>query len=247
VISIRMLSIVMPVYNEELSIEPVIVEHVQVLKKLAHAVPDWEIVCVDDGSQDRTAAILHELQKRIHRLRVIRQENQGIYGALSRCYQEARGSHIFATGSDGQWPAENLESLLDSALSGAELVVGVRSNKREVYSPIRHFISVAFNLLAQVLFGEHVEDAGSHKLGVREIFLYPLISQSVFVEAERIIVAQRLGRRVEFLPIHFLPRKGGKASGASWKNVRASIADLLRCIAKYGFRVEASGEFEGER
>jgi hypothetical protein len=81
-----------------------------------------------------------------------------------------------------------------------------------------------------------VEDAGSNKLGVREVFEYPLISKSVFFEAERIILAQRKGLRVEFVPIRFLPRPGGKATGASWKNLRSSLVDLVRCLWRYGFR-----------
>jgi glycosyltransferase involved in cell wall biosynthesis len=172
----------------------------------------------------------------VPRLRVIRQENQGIFGAFDRVYREARGSHIFATGSDGQWPAGNLELLLPPALSGADLVIGVRSNKREVYTLRRRVITGAFNLLPRILFGARVADAGSNKLGVREVFEYPLISRSVFFEAERIILAHRKGCRVEFVPIPFLARSGGKARGASWKNLSSSVADLFRCLWKYGFR-----------
>jgi hypothetical protein len=106
----------------------------------------------------------------------------------------------------------------------------------EVYTPARRVISKAFNLLPRILFGARVEDAGSNKLGVREVFEYQLISRSVFFEAERIILAHRRGRRVEFVPIRFLSRTQGKAMGASWKNLRNSILDLLRCLWKYGFR-----------
>jgi glycosyltransferase involved in cell wall biosynthesis len=233
---VRMLSVAMPVYNEQATIESVVLEHVEVLERLGSAVPEWEIVCVDDGSKDRTPEILLELQKRVPQLRVIRQANQGIFGAVARVYQEARGSHIFATASDGQWPAKNLELLLQPVLSGADLVIGVRSNKGEVYTPARRLISMAYNLLPRILFGVRVEDAGSTKLGVREVFQYELISRSVFFEAERIILAHRRGCRVEFVPIRFLTRSAGKAMGASWKNLRSSMADLLRCLGKYGFR-----------
>jgi glycosyltransferase involved in cell wall biosynthesis len=233
---VRMLSITMPVYNEEAAIERVVLEHAEAARRLEGVVAEWEILCVDDGSRDRTPEILRGLQERVPQLRVVRQENQGILGAFATGYREARGSHIFATGSDGQWPAGNLAPLLRAALSGADLVVGVRSNKREVYTPARRFISMAFNLVPRVLFGARVGDAGSNKLGVREVFEYQLISRSVFFEAERIILAQRRGRRVEFVPIRFLPRTEGKAMGASWKNLRSSVLDLLRCLWKYGFR-----------
>lgn len=234
--AIRMLSVTMPVYNEEAAIQRVVLDHVEVLQRLTSVIPEWEIVCVDDGSRDRTPQILAELQAQVPQVRVIRQANQGIYGAFTRAYREARGSHIFVTGSDGQWPAANLEVLLRPLLAGAEVVIGVRTNRHEVYTPARRVISTAFNRLPQVLFGARLQDAGGTKLGVREVFDYDLISRSPFFEAERIILAQRHGLRVEFVPVQFLTRSGGKAMGASARNVRASVIDLFRCLWKYGFR-----------
>jgi glycosyltransferase involved in cell wall biosynthesis len=231
-----MLSVVMPAYNEEAAIEGVVREHIAVLRKLESTIPDWEIVVVDDGSKDGTAAVLERLAVEIPRLRVVRQENQGIAGAFTRAHREARGTHVYSTGSDGQWPAENILAMWKTLESGYELVVGVRQNRREVYTPARRAISRMFNLLPRLLFGAPVEDAGSVKLGVRAAFELPLISRSVFNEAERIILAHRRGLRVGFVPIEFLQRQGGKAMGASWKNLRNSSIDLLRCIAKYGFR-----------
>jgi glycosyltransferase involved in cell wall biosynthesis len=231
-----MLTVAMAAYNEEAAIERVVLEHVEVLNRIGTAAPEWEIVCVDDGSQDRTPEILRGLQARIPRLRVIRQENRGIFGAFTRAYREARGSHIFVTGSDGQWPAENLETMLPLLLSGAEVVVGVRTNRRDVYTPARRAISTLFNRLPRLLFGVRVEDAGGTKLGVRRVFEYKLISSSPFFEAERLILAQRQGLRVEFVPIRFLARSGGKAAGASFKNVYRSAKDLVRCVTAYGFR-----------
>jgi dolichol-phosphate mannosyltransferase len=231
-----MLSVVMPAYNEETAIEGVVREHVAVLRKLEAVIPEWEIVVVDDGSKDRTAAVLENLAGEVPRLRVVRQQNQGIFGAFTRAYREARGTHVYSTGSDGQWPAENIGPMWKKLESGYGLVVGVRQNRHEVYTPARRVISRMFNLLPKVLFGAPVEDAGSVKLGVRQAFELPLISRSVFFEAERIILAHRTGLRVGFVPIEFLQRKGGKAAGASWKNIRNSSLDLLRCIGKYGFR-----------
>ncbi len=233
---ISLLSIAMPVYNEEAAIEQVIRDHVAVLGRLGDVVPRWEIVCVDDGSKDTTPAILKRLQGEFPQLRVVRQENQGIYAAVTKAYQTTRGSHIFNTGSDGQWPAENLEIMLPKLLDGADLVMGVRTNRREVYTISRRFVSRCFNLLPRILFGVAIEDAGSIKIGVRKVFEFPLKSRSVFFEAERIIVASRAGCRVDFVPIRFLTRSGGKATGASWKNIYRSVRDLFLCLRVYGFR-----------
>jgi glycosyltransferase involved in cell wall biosynthesis len=236
--SAMMLSVVMPVYNEEASIRCVVVEHVDVLRRLNPPVDSWEIVCVDDGSKDATPAILEELQKEVPELRVVRQKNQGIFQAFTRAYNEARGTHVYGTGSDGQWPAENMIPMLAEVRAGAHLVVGVRTNRRQVYALSRRLVSRAFNVLPRLLFGVRVEDAGSVKLGVREIFQLKLISSSAFFEAERIIRAHKMGYRVSFVPIQFLTRSGGKATGASLKNVTSSMRDLIRFWHAFRFRRE---------
>jgi hypothetical protein len=165
---------------------------------------------------------------------VVRHEtNKGIYAAFTRCYQEARGTHIYAPGSDGQWLAENVEPMLRRLVEGADLVVGVRNNR---YAVARRIVSFGFCMLRRVMFGVTVRDAGSINLGRREIFLFDLTSTNPFFEAERIIGASREGYRVDFVPIRFTARSGGKATGRSWKNIRASIRDLFRCLALYGVR-----------
>jgi len=228
------LSVVMPAYNEEASIEQVILEHLQVLERIQE-IADWEIVCLDDGSVDQTPKILERVAESNEKLRVIRHpENRGIYESFAHLFQAARGTHIYATAADGQWPAANLIRMLPSIASGSDLVVGVRLNRQEVYSLQRRLVSSAFNLLPLLLFGVKTVDAGSIKLGTRDVFALDLISQSPFVEAERIIRAQRSGYQVDFVPIEFLPRLGGKATGAKWGNIVASTHDCIRCVGAYG-------------
>jgi hypothetical protein len=81
-----------------------------------------------------------------------------------------------------------------------------------------------------MLFGLVTRDAGSIKLGAREVFTCDVISRSPFAEAERIIRAHRRGYRVEFVPINFLPRTHGKAKGATLPNLIASLRDCLRLV-----------------
>jgi glycosyltransferase involved in cell wall biosynthesis len=230
------ISVVLPAYNEEASIEAVIWDHFRALTSLQDVVRDWEIVCVDDASTDRTPEILMRVAAYSDRIKVVRhEENKGIYCSFADGFDAAHGTHIYATASDGQWPAENLRRLLTPALTGAELVVGVRTNRREIYTPGRQFVSFMFNLLPRIAFRVRTTDAGSVKLGVREVFTLDLVSHSPFAEAERIIRACRGGCKVEFVPILFNARNGGKESGAKWGNIFASVRDCLRCIRTYGF------------
>src|SRR5689334_12962890 len=228
------LSVVLPAYNEQASIESVIRDHERILRALSAQLEDWEIVCLDDASQDQTLGILNRLEIDIPKLRVLRHEfNAGIFQSFHDLFEAARGTHVYLTASDGQWPAENLLRMLPALKNGADLVVGVRANRGEVYSLSRRVVSFLFNLLPRLLFGVRTADAGSVKLGLRQIFTLDLISHSPFVEAERIIQARRHGHRVEFVPIQFLRRSAGKEGGASWRNIRRSIGDCFRCFIHY--------------
>lgn len=190
-------------------------EHVDALAACQRMISSYEIVCVDDASSDGTPAILERLSARLDKLRVIRpQRNRGISESFAHLFEAARGTHIYMTASDGQWPAVNLEKMLRAVRAGADLVVGVRCNRAEVYGLKRRLVSGAFNLLPRLLFGVKTSDAGSVKFGVSEVFRFNLISRSPFAEAERIIKAQRSGYRVAFVPIQFKPRPGSKDTGA---------------------------------
>jgi glycosyltransferase involved in cell wall biosynthesis len=225
------LSIVMPAYNEQPGIEAVIKEHVDVVTNLAHSLNDWEIVCLDDGSEDGTASIIERFSQQVPKIRLLKHsQNQGIHESLKDLYLNARGSHIYSTGSDGQWPASNLPKMLKVLQTGADLVIGVRQNRNAVYSLRRRIVSHTFNLLPKLLFGIGTRDAGSVRLGLRELFTFNVISRSPFADAERIIRAHKRGYAIEFVPINFLPRIHGKAKGATLRNILGSLRDCLRLL-----------------
>jgi hypothetical protein len=158
----------------------------------------------------------------------------GLFQTFEDAHRAARGTHVFSTASDGQWPARNLQLMMREMLeSGADLVVGVRTNKSEIYGRWRRFVSRCFELLPRLLFGIRVNDAGSIKLGRCEIFQLPLVSRSPFIEAERIIRAVRQGFKVSFVPIEFLPRGKGRAHGGKFSYVAKSFVDSLRCLWRY--------------
>jgi len=235
------LSVILPAYNEEAAIEQVIVEHVEVLATLSELIAGWEIVCVDDASSDRTLSILERLSSRVSGLVVVRHaENRGIYQSFADGFAAAKGTYFYATGADGQWPATNLPRMLRPVVAGADLVVGVRLNKGQVYGLKRRFVSYAFNALTRAVFGATTLDAGSVKLGTRDLFRFQIISRSPFAEAERIVIAQRCGYRVDFVPVEFRVRGGGKATGAGWSNVVASTRDCLKCMTFYDVRRRGS-------
>ena len=84
------LAVVMPVYNEEAAIESVVLEHVEILKSLSNEITDWEILCLNDGSRDRTAEILERLERTERRVRTVHHpHNLGIPASLRDLYAAA--------------------------------------------------------------------------------------------------------------------------------------------------------------
>lgn len=229
------LSVVMPAYNEASSIEGVVREHIRVVERLAWKFSGYEILVLDDGSRDHTLQILNGMTGIVKGLRVIRNErNMGIASAFERLFREAKGTHIFMTGSDGQWPAENLAGMLEAMETiPAELVIGVRTNRQAVYGPWRRVVSALYNVLPRILFGVDTQDAGSIKIGIRDVFNAPVISKSPFADAERIIQAQYKGCRVAHVPIEFRSRHAGHARGAKFSYVVGSLRDCIRCFWRY--------------
>ena len=229
------LSVVLPVYNEEKSIQKVVFDHVRVLEQIQNQISGWEIVCLDDASTDNTPQILAAVSKGMANMRIVRHpQNQGIYKTYMDLFKEARGTHIYQTASDGQWPAENCARMLKALIqSQADLLIGVRENRREIYSPWRRLLSFVFNGIPKLFFHLDTKDANGIKLGRREIFRLNLISKSFFGEIERIVLARAMNCQVSYCPIDFLPRVEGKAKGANFLNIAATLNDFFRYVMIY--------------
>jgi glycosyltransferase involved in cell wall biosynthesis len=223
---VPLLSVVMPVYNEEAVLAEVITEAVDALQAsgVSH-----EFILLDDASTDHSAAILAHYQQRYPDvIRILRHEvNRGIMASCDDLYAAARGRFVFINGSDGQWKCAEVLRMLPM-IERYDLIVGRRKCKR--YGVRRRLISGAFNLLPLLVFGVRTYDAGSIKLFRREVLRIPLLSRSPFREAERIIRASKLGYRVGVVKVEHHDRRGGRGTGARWGLVAHAAGDLLRCF-----------------
>jgi glycosyltransferase involved in cell wall biosynthesis len=219
------LSIVIPAWNEEGAIEASVRDALAVG---ARVTDDLEVVVCDDASTDATGAILDRLAAGEPRLRVLHApRNRGIEGSIRALYAAARGEWIFLNSADRQWPMRCLELMLDEVERGADLVVGLRTGKRAVYTPYRRLLSRAYEGVVRAL-GAPVGDPGSIKLGRRQLLAAPVAAHGVFAEGERLIRAARAGARVTGREVPFERRTTGKATGARWKVVRTAAGDVLR-------------------
>jgi glycosyltransferase involved in cell wall biosynthesis len=124
-----MVSIVVPIYNEE---ELVVRFHEAIASALKGVVDDWEVVYVNDGSTDSSLELLKGLQATDSRVVVVElSRNWGHMGAITSGLQTARGRAIILMDGDFQDPPEVLPQLINAWREGAEVVVGVRRTRQE--------------------------------------------------------------------------------------------------------------------
>ncbi len=107
-----LVSVVMPAYNAQAFIEEAIAS------VAAQTVTDWELIVVDDGSQDQTCQIVEELAKKDPRIRLsVNEKNMGAAGTRNRGMDLSRGEYIALLDSDDYWYPQFLEKLLTCARS----------------------------------------------------------------------------------------------------------------------------------
>ncbi len=219
------ISLVMPAYNEERTVERAVERCLAVLES---SVDDYEVVLLDDGSRDRTAAVMAELQARDpDRIRlIVHERNQGIAASYEELYRAATKDFVMLIPADDQYPPEALSEILP-LLDEHDIVVCRRT--RKPYTPWRHCISISYTWLPRLLFGVRLYDPGSTKCVRRQIFVETSVSsRGVFVEAERLIRAIKRGHRIAAVDVVQGDRQAGTATGAHPRTVAVALADLVR-------------------
>jgi glycosyltransferase involved in cell wall biosynthesis len=149
------LSVVIPFYDEEESVRPLLAELRPVLDGIGEA---YEVLLVDDGSRDATAARLRALAAAWPEARVLELEtNQGQASALLCGLRAAAGRVVVTLDGDGQNDPADIPKLLP-ALAGADLVAGVRAQRSD--SPLRRAMSRLANRVRARFLGDGLRDSG---------------------------------------------------------------------------------------
>ena len=148
------LSVIMPVYNEEGAIVAALEE---VQRQVLDHVPQAELVVVDDGSRDRTGALLDEAARHDSRVRVIHKPNGGHGSAVLAGLNTTNGEYVFLIDSDRQIPLDGFAAAWAQVLAGRDAVFGVR---RRRYDPkLRLYLSRMIRESVNVLFRVELQDA----------------------------------------------------------------------------------------
>jgi glycosyltransferase involved in cell wall biosynthesis len=225
------LSFVMPCYNEEESIPVTIPRLFAAFEAAGHAI---EIVAVNNGSRDRTAQRLAELQQKHPNLRIQTVEQNrgygfGILSGLPVC----RGQWVGFIPADGQIDAEDVVRIWDSAAASRGDVVAKARRRFRLDGFRRKVVSVAYNLLIRMLWPrlDSLDVNGTPKILPREALMrMDLQSTGWFLDPELMIKAHYMGLRV--LEFNVFARMRG--SGVS--HVRAeTCVEFLRNLLRYRF------------
>lgn len=229
----RQLSFVLPAYNEEDNIREMLAD---VVSTLAALDCDYEIIVVDDGSMDRTAAIVHETAAEDSFIRLISHPvNLGYGDAVLTGLTSANKEFVFFTDSDKQFDLAELGSMFD-LIETSDIAVGYRAPRRDPF--MRRVKGRGWSLLVNSLFGYTARDIDcAFKLIRTEVVrrLHGKVeSRGLTFSAEFLVRAKSEGFRTIELPIRgHRPRTGGSPTAVSLKTTFKAFVDLFRFRIKF--------------
>src|SRR5579864_5207109 len=124
-----MLSVVVPIYNEE---ENIVAFHAAVKTVMGNLPESWEVIYVNDGSRDKSLSLLLDIQRRDPHVSVVEfSRNFGHQAALTAGLQIAKGDAIMLMDGDFQDPPEVLPRMVKAWKDGAKVVIAERSSRAE--------------------------------------------------------------------------------------------------------------------
>jgi len=216
------LSVVVPVYNEEANVEPLIGEINGVLRHLGKS---YEVVVVDDGSEDQTFAVLSKLHREQPTMKVVRlKRNFGQTAALAAGLAYARGEIVVLMDGDGQNDPADIPGLLVKLAEGNDMVAGWRFNRRDPFLN-RRLPSMIANRLISWTTRVKLHDYGCTLKAMRKDIAKDL---KLYGEMHRFIpaIAYERGARIAELKVNHRPRLRGQSKYGITRTLRV-VLDLL--------------------
>jgi glycosyltransferase involved in cell wall biosynthesis len=217
------LSLVVPVYNEEENL-PLLFDAIhKVMDALDH---DWELILVDDGSRDKSLAVLNDLSAKDpqHVRVVVFRRNFGQTAAIAAGIDHASGDVVILLDADMQNDPADIPLLLAKLNEGYDVVSGWRKDRKDTYLT-RTLPSNAANWLISTVTGVHLHDYGCTLKAYRRD---TLTGFRLYGEMHRFIpvFAHAVGARITEIPVHHHARKYGKAKYGLERTIKV-VLDLF--------------------
>jgi glycosyltransferase involved in cell wall biosynthesis len=221
-------SLVIPMFNEEESIEHAIACAVAALESFAE---DYEILIVDDASTDRSAEIVRARMAENPRIRLLRHEvNRKLGGALKTGYGAAVKELVVYMDADLPFDPEVIGRAMRALhVTRADMIAGYRLD-RTTEGLRRTVYSYLYNTLIGLLFGWPHRDVNfSFKLMRREVLeAVELRSEGSLIDAELIVKARNLGFVIQQLGLDYFPRSRGESTLSSSSVIFKIFRELIQ-------------------
>jgi len=204
-----LLSIIIPVYNEELTIGNIIDRARDAARRIGL---NFEIIVVDDCSHDKSLKVAQQHNIRLYTLK----EHLGKGYALRAGFAKAKGDIIITIDSDGShWPEELREVLAPILADQADMVIGSRylNHKHVATRKLNAFGVRIFNNLIQLFTGVANTDSqsGYRAMKLKVLSRQKLKSGGYEIESEMLVKTAKMGFRVAEVPITFEQRTYGRS------------------------------------
>jgi glycosyltransferase involved in cell wall biosynthesis len=222
------ISAIIPAYNEATTIGDIV-------SRIRALYPEIEIIVVNDGSEDETAAVAKRAGAKVYS----HPYNIGNGAAIKSGIRAASGEILVFMDADLQHTPEEIKTMLDY-FPDYDMVVGARSKKDQI-SFGRAFGNKLYNLLASYVAKFNVQDLTSGfraiKSNIAQQFLY-LLPNSYSYPATLTLAVLRTGRALKYVPITTKVRKAGKSNIKIFKDgVRFFMIIIKICTLFSPFRI----------
>jgi dolichyl-phosphate beta-glucosyltransferase len=226
------LSLLIPVYNEENRIGKSLKEILNFLQTQSYT---FEVIIVDDGSQDRTIEVVRHSHDSSCPIRIERQPNNlGKGEAIKRGMLTASGRYLFFSDADLSVPIGTISKFLSQLEAGSDLVIGTRKEPGaliEVHQPIyREFMGKVFTRLSNLILGLQVSDFTCGFKGFRREAAMDLFSRQRLknwsFDSEILYLAKLRGYRMDEIPVRWRDDKATKVRLG--RDVVSSFLGLLQ-------------------
>ncbi len=222
-------SVIIPAYNEAPRLPGVL----EAFAKIWHQ-GGYEIIVVDDASEDNTAEVA--TRAGLAGLRVIRNpQRKGYGGAIKTGIRASHGELIAFLDADGQHRPEELGQLIDKLREGVDMVIGARDEealKANGWTLGRKFLKWLGRYLVEV----DIPDLNSGFRVVRRevlIDLMPMLPNGFSLSTTCTLGAHKAGYGVLYMPIRIRPREGSKTRVRIWKDAPRTLMLIVRLIALF--------------
>ena len=224
------LSVVLPAHNEEEAIATTVHE---VIQTLSSWMLDFEVIVVDDGSQDHTGVILDTISATHPCLKVIHHSaNQGYGAALVSGFEAVTRDLAFFMDSDGQFDIHDLERFFP-LIEEYDAVLGYRIDRQDTW--MRQVTAWGWKILVGIVFRIHVRDVDcAFKLYPASFFRdHKLETRGAMINTEILYKFTRAGYSYTQIGVRHLPRLGGRATGAKPSVILRAFRELFIYALKW--------------